>query len=139
MTWNLLLNSVVKILDLVPECDPPVERSATQGEAFHKLEALELNTSASVDAAIRQLSRANEIHFSPAEHYFLRQRLVLGLCIAQALNTPLSDQPASFVPCPPQADRESMLEWLLIDVWRSTNRHRWLAMLESGIGPTGAS
>lgn len=125
MNWQALADLVVTLLERFEETEPP-ELSGTPKEVVRKLSALEAKTSERVDDIIRQLAKGKPVVNDSVERYFLSERLRLAHPIAQALKTGQAGDKKAFVPVPAQADPESMLAWLLIDVWRSTTRNVWL-------------
>lgn len=130
MTWQEAVIFVVALLERFEEQEDsiPVVPPGTPQEMFHSLSKLEKRTSKRIDELIHQLSREEAIVNTSDEAYFLAQRMKYGLAIVQALATPFAGH-APFVSVPAQADRESILAWLLIDVWRSTTRTVWFGTL----------
>jgi len=132
MTWQELVAVLVTLLERFEgqEDQIPVVSARTPREALRKLSELEASTSGRIDGLVCQLSRGENAVTTSDEAYFLAQRLKYGLAVAQALATPSAGR-APFVPVPAQVGRESVLAWLLIDVWRSTMRNIWLSVLRS--------
>jgi hypothetical protein len=131
MTWLKLLGVVYKLAETIAEQSFPVATNGKPSSAIlREVEALEAATSRTVDAAVRQVSRNNVVFVSSTEQYFLRQRILKSYCLLKALNTSWDGELDAFVPFPERAGIETAVEWLLIDVWNSTNREIWLAELK---------
>ena len=134
MNWQEV---VVFVLMLIERFEPqqkglPAVPLDTPEAMFHSHLELETRTSGRIDELIHQLSRGEKTETTSDEAYFLTQRLRFGLAIAQALATPSGGR-APFVPVPMRVDRESILTWLLIDVWRSTTSNIWVALLRRSL------
>jgi hypothetical protein len=138
MTWQELTVYLVALLERFEEQEDelPIVPFDAPEAMIRSLSELETRTSRRIDGLIHQLSREEPIVNTSDEAYFLAQRLKYGLAIAQALATPSAEH-GPFVPPPAQAGRESMLAWLLIDVWRSTTRNIWISVLHGIVETTG--
>src|SRR5438093_128154 len=76
MSWLKLLGILHKLAEKIPDSAFPVDlRGKSQSQVLLELEALEAATSATVDAAVRQLSRGNTVLVSATERYFLKLRI----------------------------------------------------------------
>ena len=134
MNWHEV---VVFVLTLIERFEPqqkglPAVPLDTPEAMFHRHLELESRTRGRIDEFIHQLSRGEKVETTSDEAYFLTQRLRFGLAIAQALATPSGGR-TPFVPVPMQVDREFILTWLLIDVWRSTTSNIWVALLRGSL------
>jgi len=128
MSWLKLLGILHKLAEKIPDSAFPVDlRGKSQSQVLLELEALEAATSATVDAAVRQLSRGNTVLVSATERYFLKLRILSSYPLLLAVNTSWNGALECFVPFPERSSLESALEWLLIDVWNSTSREQWIS------------
>lgn len=132
MNWNEVCKVLAVLLERFEDDHTrvPIGRATSATAAYRKVTRTESLTSRHIDALVRKLVTGHPVLNTPPEAYFLAQRLKYGLVIARAMTNPMPGTPAGLA-LPRSVTSPKLLSWLLIDVWRSTNRFVWRSILEA--------
>jgi hypothetical protein len=123
--WLTLLVTMTDALPQLPNGMLPDDKRSVPA-----ILEFERQLSADIDAAVRAFARQQRWpKLSPAESYYLKERIDSALVVAHALatedRTKSSPRPSVFPNPPLDFSLDSQIEWLLIDVWNNKGRSYW--------------
>ncbi|MGA2604964.1 MAG: hypothetical protein ABSG14_12120 [Verrucomicrobiia bacterium] len=129
MTWLEQRDFLKEIQGKLPSrCTLATLAKAEGGRLRDVLAETERRSREATDAAVRKIYNSEAWpHLGREEQYFLKQRILFGLVLTNALAAPAKFSASSNFPnLPPDFGRAVQIEWLLNDAWEWSGVDWWL-------------